>query len=40
MSEKERIDTDDLASTLRGLKNLSKNDYKKALYDLHYDGPI
>lgn len=39
MSEKERIDTDDLASTLRGLKNLSKNDYKKALYELHYDGP-
>ena len=38
MSETERIDTDNLASALRGLKNLSKNDYKKALHELHYDG--
>lgn len=39
MSETERINTDNLASVLRGLKNLSKNDYKKALHELHYDGP-
>lgn len=39
MSEIKRIDTKTLATALRGLKDLAKNDYKEVLRQLHYNGP-